>query len=260
MSRSTPALSCSAPGTCHRHRQLDGQPLVAAGDHLGGVAARDAQQVVARLRLGRQELDPDAGLGLRAVLAGAAPRHLTAHQRRAATAAEADRDDDDLADRQRPARRIRRVPLAPGRTGSAPGTRSPFAKCALRIVMWGSEGDCIIEKRSFVKWIAESSWLADRRLRLLLPPDRDRRRPRGRPRRRPPARHGSARRSRASTCDSGILCAELPPRLAAGPERRPGPRRRGCTARKPTGGAVEFLLTQRVSVDAGERETERRIP
>jgi hypothetical protein len=42
----------------------------------------------------------------------------------------------------------------------------PSEKWALRIVMWGSEGDRIIQKPSFVKWIAESSWLADRRLRV----------------------------------------------------------------------------------------------
>ena len=91
MSRSTPALSLQRARDLPQHRNLDRQPLVAAGDHLGRVAARDAQQVVARLRLARQELDADAGLGLRAVLAGAAPRDLTADQRRAATPAEADR-------------------------------------------------------------------------------------------------------------------------------------------------------------------------
>ena len=84
---------------------------MAAGDHLGRIAARDGQQVIPRLRLRRQEFDADAGLGLRAVLAGTAPRDLTANQRRAAAAAEPDRDDDGLADRQRPARRIKEAPL-----------------------------------------------------------------------------------------------------------------------------------------------------
>ena len=75
-----------------------------ARHHLGGVAPGDGDQVVARLRLGGEKLDADAGLGLGAVLAGAPPGHLTPDQHRAAALAETDGHHDRLADRQRPAR------------------------------------------------------------------------------------------------------------------------------------------------------------
>src|SRR4051812_32493020 len=94
-----------------QHGDLDRQPLMTARHHLGRVAARNTQQVVTRLRFSRQKFDPDASLRLRAVLAGTTPRDLTADQRRASTAAEADRDDDNLTDRERPPRRIKQPTL-----------------------------------------------------------------------------------------------------------------------------------------------------
>ena len=113
--------------------------------------------------------------------------------------------------------------------------------------MWGSEGDCIIEKRSFVKWIAESSRLADRRLRVRLAAGAHRRRPGGRPRRRAPMvmdRRGGTRKHLRFR----DILDELPPRslLVLNDARVLPARLRG---RKPTGGAVEFLLTQRMAID-----------
>src|SRR5262245_37065182 len=92
--------------------------------------------------------------------------------------------------------------------------------------MWGTEGDCIIEIRSFVKWIAESSWLADRRLRVLLAAGPGRRRPRHRPGRGPLVGHGSPRRRVQAFAILGYS-GRAAAAVAAGPERCPRP---GCAA------------------------------
>src|SRR5262245_8086224 len=87
--------------------------------------------------------------------------------------------------------------------------------------MWGTEGDCIIEKRTFVKWIAESCWLADCRLRVLPAARPYCGRPGRRPGRRAPHGHGSARRGAQALAIPGHFGRAAPP-VPACPERREG--------------------------------------
>ena len=87
------------------HGKLDREALVAPRDHLFGVAARDAQQVVAGLRLGLQKFDADPGLDLGAVLPRAPPDDATANQGRAAAPSQPNGHGHRLTDRQQPAGR-----------------------------------------------------------------------------------------------------------------------------------------------------------
>ena len=77
-------------GILPEHGQLDRKALVPPGDHLGGIAAGHAQQVVTRLRVRGEELNPDPRLHLGAVLAGTPPGDLAPDQRRAAAPSETD--------------------------------------------------------------------------------------------------------------------------------------------------------------------------
>src|SRR5580698_5745548 len=48
---------------------------------------------------------------------------------------------------------------------------APVGKCALRMVMWGTEGHRITKKRSFVKCIAETRCVETADFDYLLPPE-----------------------------------------------------------------------------------------
>ena len=90
-----------------------------------------------------------------------------------------------------------------------------------------------------------------------LPPERIAAAPRRRARRCPPVGHGSARRAAQARAISAICWRACRPRsLLVLNDTRVFPAR--LRGRKPTGGAVEFLLTRRVSIRATRRRAERR--
>src|SRR5450432_3619108 len=117
--------------------------------------------------------------------------------------------------------------------------------------MWGSEGDCTIEKLLFVKQIATDLRTAD--FDYALPPDRVAAEPahaRDGSRLLITSRGGETPSKHAHFRD---LVEHLPPRslLVLNDTRVLAARLRG---RKPTGGAIELLLTRSISAAPGAGE------